>query len=288
MCDESPTNDRYINLGLVEGVPHIELFKEVSDVIVEENLSLVNEKSNRVKVRESFYTKYGKRILDVLISGLALIVTLPINLILAICTYFDVGSPVLFRQNRVGKNGQIFTMVKFRNMTNECNEYGQLLPASQRVTKFGKFVRRTSLDEVLNFWSIFKGDMSIIGPRPLPVDYYPYFSERHKSRTAVRPGLECPMFHPIEGKLTWYDQFENDIYYVENVSLALDIRMLMMLIRMVFDKKSSTMRGGAMRGSFIGYTIDCRSINSQEVEVKYYNKALQRMGYVDVAHTLGK
>ena len=165
-------------------------------------------------------------------------------------------------------------------MTNETDEQGNLLPPAQRVTKFGRFVRKSSLDELMNFWSIFKGDMSLIGPRPLPFEYQDYYSERHRMRYAVRPGLECPILHPKES-LTWADQFENDVYYVENVSFTLDLKMAFLLIKMVFSKKSSSMRGSAVRGSFLGYHRDGSSINSQMVEEHYYHEAVRRMGFTD-------
>ena len=116
-----------------------------------ENISLPN----------TFYVKYGKRLLDILIGGLACLISLPVNLLIAIVTYFDMGSPIMFKQERVGRDGKLFSLSKFRNMTNERNEQGILLPPEKRVTKWGKFVRKTSLDELLNFWSIFKGDMSL-------------------------------------------------------------------------------------------------------------------------------
>ena len=142
-------------------------------------------------------------------------------------------------------NGKTFTLVKFRNMTNATDENGNLLPANQRVTKMGEFVRKTSLDELMNFWSVFKGDMSLIGPRPLATNYTSRFSERHKRRDAVRPGLECPFLTPSDHKRTWTEQFENDIYYVENLSFKLDVRMVIALFKAVFDRKSSSMRGAA-------------------------------------------
>lgn len=277
-------NCEYVNLGLVEKIPHIELFDEVSKVIAEDNLEYVNQHSRPVIPKESFYTKYGKRLIDIVVSFVALVVTLPINLILAICTYFDVGKPIIFMQERVGKDETPFTIIKFRNMTNATDEDGNLLPPAQRVTRFGRFVRKTSLDELLNFWSIFKGDMSLIGPRPLPFEYQNYYSARHRMRCAVRPGLECPLIHRItDRKITWSDQFENDVYYVENVSLALDIKMILLLVRVVFSKKSNSMRGSAVRGSFLGYHKDGTNINSQMVEKEYYDKAIQRMGYAEQA-----
>ena len=248
----------------------------LSQMIAEDTLEEVNRKSEPVCPRRSFYTEYGKRIIDLILSGCALIVTAPINLVLAICTFFDVGRPIFFRQERPGKDGKTFSVIKFRNMTNEKDANGTLLPAKDRVTKFGEFVRKTSLDELLNFWSVFKGDMSLIGPRPLAKNYTSRFSERHKRRDAVRPGLECPFLTPADHKRTWKEQFENDIYYVEHLSFKLDVRMVFALIRTVFDRKSSSMRGSALRGSFVGYDAEGNSINSKHVPEKYVRLALQK------------
>lgn len=277
--------DEFVNLGYVENIPHLELFDEVSKVIAEETLAEVNRNSDHVKPRRSFYTIYGKRMMDIAVSAIALTVTLPVNAIIAVCTYFDVGSPIIFRQVREGKDSKPFTIIKFRNMTNETDADGNLLPPDKRVTQFGRFVRKTSLDELLNFVSILKGDMSLIGPRPLPFEYDAYYSKRHKMRYAVRPGLECPILHVTNDVPTWTDQFENDIYYIENMSFLLDVKMVFKLVKMVFSKKGSAVRGSAVRGSFMGYHSDGRSINSQHVEKRYFIKALRRMGY-DVSEQL--
>ena len=117
-------------------------------------------------MKNTFYTCFGKRLIDLFISGVALLVFFPINLFIGIVTMFDVGFPIFFKQKRIGKNGKPFTMIKFRNMTNKTDENGNLLRADLRVTKWGRFVRSTSLDELLNFINIFKGDMSIILPTP--------------------------------------------------------------------------------------------------------------------------
>ena len=174
-------------------------------------------------------------------------------------------------------------------LSNETDEQGNLLPPNMRVTKFGRFVRRTSLDELLNFWSIFKGDMSIIGPRPLPIDYEKFYSDRHMTRFSVRPGLECPIIQQLGDNVTWLDRFEQEVYYVENVSLLLDIKMIFAIIKIAFNKKSRNMRGSATGGSFMGYRKDGTCINSQSVEVEYYHEAVRRMGYSDrdVDITLG-
>lgn len=265
-----------VDIDAVSDVSRNELHLQVAKRLAEETLPYVNADDVPAHPRSSFYSKYGKRALDIFLSACALIVLFPVNLILGICTYFDVGRPIFFRQTRIGKDGKPFIIVKFRNMTNETDANGELLPANQRVTKFGLFVRKTSLDELLNFWSIFKGDMSLIGPRPLSPAYMDRYSERHKARHAVRPGLECPLLHKPDRRLRWDDQFENDVYYAENVSLALDIKMIFLLVRMVFDRKSSSMRGAVTRGSFMGYMKNGESVNSHWVPMEYAEDLIQK------------
>lgn len=274
--------EKWINLSDVKNIPHSELFEMVSKVIAEKNLDHLNKNDREVFVRHSFYSKYGKRAIDILLSSIALIVTLPINLLLAICTFFDVGHPIFFRQRRVGYNAEVFTITKFRNMTNEKDKNGDLLSPSERVTKLGKFVRKTSMDELLNFWSVLKGDMSLIGPRPLLPEYMVRYTERHKMRHYVRPGLECPILSKTNNR-TWKDQFENDVYYVENISLMLDIKMAFALVHMVFDHKSAGARGSGMRGTFMGYDWDGSSIDSCCVPLQYYCEAVIRLGYEELA-----
>ena len=268
----------YVNIDKIEVESKNEFRFTVAKIIAEENLGYVNEHDFPAQPRESSYSKYGKRLLDIIFSSIALIITSPVNLALAICTFFDVGRPIIFSQSRTGKNMIPFTIIKFRNMTNDTDENGELLPASMRVTKFGRFVRKTSLDELLNFWSILKGDMSIIGPRPLPGGYLDRFSARHMARHAVRPGLECPVITGGALRPSWGEQFENDVYYAENVSLKLDLQMCIALIRMVFDKDSRKMRGNSNRGTFLGYSKDGHSIATHKVPVDYVIKAEERLG----------
>ena len=217
----------------------------------------------------NWYSRCGKRVVDIVVSALALVVTLPINIVIGIITSFDVGLPIFFRQVRVGKNGKRFTIVKFRNMRDDRDENGDLLPPDQRVTKWGKFVRKTSLDELLNFWSIFKGDMSLIGPRPLPEVYLERYSARHRHRLDVRPGLECPPSDVDKGVWTWNDQLENDIWYVENLSFKTDCYMIVNLFKFAFDRKSAQARAMAQRGSFMGYDLDGHAINDAEIPMEY-------------------
>lgn len=203
-----------------------------------------------VQVSNGIYAKYIKRLIDIVVSFLALVLTFPINVVIGVITFFDVGSPVFFRQKRVGRNLEEFTIIKFRNMRNTCDKNGILLPPDKRVTHFGKFVRKTSLDELLNFWSVLKGDMSLIGPRPLLTEYIPYYTERQLMRHAVRPGLECPSLVKRDYSRSWREQFEDDVWYVENISFLTDCRMIWSLIKLIFDKNELKRRSGALRGRF--------------------------------------
>lgn len=245
---------------------------KIAEDLARDNLPRVNAEYKKVRPKRSFYSLFIKRILDILISFTALLITLPLNMIFALCTYCDVGSPILFRQQRVGKKGRLFELVKFRNMTNETDSQGELLPPERRITRFGSFMRKTSMDELLNFWSILKGDMSIIGPRPLLPEYTMRYSKRHKARLAVKPGLECPYWKDIDHILTWDDQFENDVWYVEHVSFLVDCQMIVKLIKFALDRKSARARADVGRGIFMGYSADGKAISLSEVDNKYFEK----------------
>lgn len=243
--------------------------RAIGQKLAEDRLDQVNATQMQVIPASNFYSKYGKRFFDIVLSAIACVVTLPLNLMIALVTFFDVGFPLFFRQGRIGRDGRPFTIIKFRNMVEKYNEQGILLPPEQRVTKWGKFVRKTSLDELLNFWSILKGDMSLIGPRPLPEVYLDRYSERHRHRLDVRPGLECPPRDLSHGVWTWDDQLENDIWYVENVSFKVDCYMFFNLVRFTLDRKSANARAVAKRGSFMGYDLDGRAINDARIPDEY-------------------
>lgn len=245
----------------------------------EQNLEYVNRISLEVYPKNTVYTRVVKRILDVLISLPAFIILLPFNAVFAVCTFFDVGRPIFFKQTRSGKNGKPFVMIKFRNMNEKKDADGRLLPPSQRVTKFGRFMRKFSLDELLNFWSVLKGDMSIIGPRPQPVFIYERMSERHKMRSVVRPGLECPrVIHvPDENIYKFQRTFENDIWYVENCSFLTDCKMLVALVQMVFTMSK---RGDQATGKgityFVGYDAYGRAISLRNYKELGYEAVMTR------------
>ena len=251
--------------------------RSIVDSIAKDTFDNSEKYYDKVVPAVSFYSKHGKRVLDILISLVAIIVSFPINLIIGIVTFFDVGHPILFFQKRMGKKGSLFNLAKFRNMTNETDENGELLRADLRVTKWGRFVRKTSLDELLNFYSILKGDMSLIGPRPLPLWYKGMFNSYHEHRHDVRPGLDCPLRDPSK-KMTWQNRLDNDIWYVENVSFKTDVKLVWLLFREVlFGKDKEARSAGFSEGSFVGYFDDGRVMDSNSIPDKYYDMVLNEV-----------
>lgn len=179
------------------------------------------------------YEKFIKRPLDMILSTLALIVLSPILLITAVLVRVKLGSPVLFTQERPGKNEKIFKLYKFRTMTDKRDENGKLLPDTDRLTPFGKKLRATSLDELPELFNIAKGDMAIIGPRPLLVSYLPYYRGKEKLRHSVRPGLSG--LAQVSGRnfIEWDKRLAKDVEYVEKITFLGDLKIIMMTIRQV-------------------------------------------------------
>ena len=179
------------------------------------------------------YKKFVKRFLDILISLVILILFCWLYLILAVLVRVKLGSPVLFKQPRPGKDEKIFNMYKFRTMTDARDKDGKLLPDSERLTSFGKLLRKTSLDELPELFCILKGDMSFIGPRPLLVEYLPYYTKREKLRHTVRPGLTGLAQASGRNTVDWDTRFELDATYVENLSFMMDLKVIFMTIKTV-------------------------------------------------------
>ncbi|MCI1479664.1 MAG: sugar transferase [Eggerthellaceae bacterium] len=251
----------------------IQQIESIGRKLASDRLPLVNALQPEVHPSDNLYSRYGKRAFDIFISAFACAVTLPVNFLIGAVTLVDVGRPLFFKQTRVGRNGRRFVIVKFRNMRDDRDANGDLLPPEERVTRWGKFVRRTSLDELLNFWCVLKGDMSLIGPRPLPEIYLERYSNRHLHRLDVKPGLECPPRDLSKGVWTWNDQLENDIWYVENVSFKTDCMMLRKLIKFALDRKSAQARAVASRGSFMGYDFNGAAINDAQIPEEYVSWA---------------
>ena len=192
-----------------------------------------------------------KRGLDLLLSFCAIVVLSPVLLVLAVLVRVKLGRPVLFRQERPGKNEKIFTLCKFRTMTDERGADGELLPDAVRLTKFGKFLRATSLDELPELFNILKGDMSLIGPRPLLVSYLPYYTEREKKRHSVRPGLTG--LAQVSGRnfLDWDKRLQKDVEYVENLSFKMDVKVLLLTIKTVLGHSEEVAEDtNAVEGNF--------------------------------------
>lgn len=182
------------------------------------------------------YAKYIKRLLDIVLSLIAIIVLSPVYLIVAIVVRIQMGSPVLFSQDRIGKDEKVFKLYKFRSMTNEKDENGKLLPEEKRLTKFGLTLRSTSLDELPELFSILKGDMSIVGPRPLPTYYGPYYLPEERKRHQVRGGLIPPDGLSKQTTPEWETQFKYDNYYVDNVSFLLDCKVILVTFLILFKR----------------------------------------------------
>lgn len=193
-----------------------------------------------------------KRIFDFIISLTAFIVFSPIILIVAILVYIKLGSPVLFKQDRPGKDGKIFKMYKFRTMLDSYDKFGQALPDEERLTKFGKILRSTSLDELPELINVIKGDMSLVGPRPLLVEYLELYSDEQNKRHDVRPGITG--WAQVNGRnsISWNEKLKLDVDYVNNLSLFLDIKILFLTVYKVFKRDGINQEGNVTIEKFTG------------------------------------
>lgn len=207
------------------------------------------------------YKKFFKRFLDIIISLLGLIILSPIILIVAILVRIKLGSPIIFKQERPGKDEKIFKLYKFRSMSDKKDENGELLPDSERLTKFGKILRATSLDEIPELVNILKGEMSLIGPRPLAVCYLPYYNEKEKHRHDVRPGLTG--LAQINGRnaINWDKRFAYDIEYINNISFINDCKILFKTFYKVLKRDDVVVTG---TGSVIDFDEYRRNQLNQE------------------------
>ena len=202
--------------------------------------------------KPTFYEKYTKRALDMILSGGALVVLSPVLLVTAVLVRTKLGRPVIFCQPRPGKDGKIFNLYKFRSMTDQRDQEGNLLPDEVRLTKFGKLLRSTSLDELPELWNILRGDMSIVGPRPLLVKYLPLYNEEQRHRHDVLPGLTG--WAQVNGRnsITWEDKFRHDLWYVNNTSFALDLKILFLTVKKVFCREGISSDSAATMEEFKG------------------------------------
>lgn len=202
------------------------------------------------------YKLFFKRFLDFLLSLIAIILLSPIYLIVAILVRVNLGSPVIFKQERPGKDEKIFKMYKFRSMTSETDVEGNLFPDDVRLTSFGKKLRATSLDELPELFNILKGDMSIVGPRPLLTNYLPLYTIEQKKRHDVRPGLTGLAQVSGRNKVSWEVRFRLDVDYVETLSLFLDLKILFLTIKAVIHKDGITSNDSVTMEEFMGGKVD--------------------------------
>ena len=198
------------------------------------------------------YAKYIKRMLDFILSLIALIVLSPLMIIIGILVRIKLGRPVIFKQKRPGKNEKIFTLYKFRTMTDEKDEQGNLLADEKRLTKFGKFLRSTSLDELPELWNILEREMAIVGPRPLLVEYLPLYNEEQKHRHDIKPGLTGLAQISGRNAIQWEEKFKEDIEYVNNITFIQDTKIILKTFIKVFKKDGINQEGNATIRKFEG------------------------------------
>jgi len=207
---------------------------------------------NKLRKVSKFYIFFGKRILDLTISITFLIIMIPILGIIFLTVFFSLGPPVIFIQKRVGMKGSTFYLYKFRTMTNDKNENKQLLPDEDRLTKIGRFLRRTSLDELPELWNVLKGDMSLVGPRPLLVEYLDRYTPEQTRRHEVKPGITG--WAQINGRnaITWEQKFKYDVWYVDNLNFWLDIKILFFTLIKVLKGEGINQPGHVTMEEFKG------------------------------------
>lgn len=212
----------------------------------------INNKVEPVSHRKGFYEKYIKRPQDFICALLAIIVLSPVILITAILVRIKLGSPIIFKQKRPGLNGKIFSLYKFRSMTDEKDEDGNMLSDEDRLTSFGKKLRSTSLDELPELINIIKGDMSVVGPRPFLVEYLEMYNDHQKRRHEVRPGFTG--YAQVHGRnsISWEDRLNKDVYYVDRVSFSGDWKIIFKTIKIVLKREGITSKTAATMEYFTG------------------------------------
>lgn len=216
------------------------------------------------KHKPGFYEKYTKRVIDIILAGSALLLLSPVMAVTALLVRIKLGSPVLFSQERPGKDEKIFRLFKFRTMLNTMRD-GVLLSDEERLTPFGRRLRALSIDELPELWNVLKGDMSIVGPRPLLVKYLPLYSEEQHRRHDVRPGITG--WAQVNGRnlLSWEERFACDVYYVDNISFAFDVKVILRTLSVVFKRSGITSVTSATMEEFRGSVVcDGRSAGRQE------------------------
>lgn len=203
-------------------------------------------------MNKTFYQRKGKRIFDLVIALFALLLLAPVLLVVGLLVRWRIGAPIFFRQQRPGLDGKVFEIIKFRTMTDGRNANGQLLPDGERLVKFGRFLRTTSLDEFPELWNVLRGDMSLVGPRPLLVEYLPLYTPEQMRRHDVRPGITG--WAQVNGRnaINWDDKFKLDTWYVGNFSFLLDLRILLKTILKTVRRDDISHAGHATMEKFRG------------------------------------
>jgi lipopolysaccharide/colanic/teichoic acid biosynthesis glycosyltransferase len=211
-------------------------------------------------LRTSLYQRFGKRLFDLLVTVPLLILLSPLMLIIGLCSLLFMGKPLLFRQVRPGFRGQPFTIYKFRTMHDLKDSEGRLSPDGQRLNRFGTFLRRTSLDELPEFWNVLRGDMSLVGPRPLLPEYLPRYTAFQRRRHEVKPGITGWVQVKGRNALTWERKFQMDVWYVDHQSFWLDLRILWLTLVAVLRRHGISQQGHATMPEFLG------SVDSETTE----------------------
>ncbi len=241
---------RFIKLAAVFGTAALSLGFLVSFV----ETRLKKEKQDKAAVHRPYgvYEKYFKRPIDFALSLTALLVLAPVLLVTGILVRLKLGSPVLFSQERPGKDGKIFKLYKFRSMTDARDDTGELLPDAKRLTPFGRKLRASSLDELPELFNIIRGDMAIVGPRPLLVEYLPRYSERQARRHEVRPGLTGLAQIKGRNSISWEEKFEDDVKYVDKVTFLSDCKIVLETILVVLEQRGITSDTSMTMEPFMG------------------------------------
>lgn len=211
-------------------------------------------------LKGTIYRRFIKRSMDFILSLIAIVVLSPILLVIALLVRFKLGSPVLFKQKRPGLHEKVFTMYKFRTMTDERDENGYLLPDHVRLTKFGKLLRSSSLDELPELFNILKGNMSIIGPRPLLIQYLPFYDKQQARRHEVRPGLSGLAQVNGRNAISWEEKFKLDVEYVNNITFFGDWKIIFLTVKKVFIREGINSEIAATMGAFEGTKKERRKL----------------------------
>ncbi len=214
---------------------------------------------------QGWYRRVGKRVLDVVLAAIALVLLSPMALMVAIAIRLTMGPPVLFRQVRPGLHGKPFVLYKFRTMLDLRDEQGNLLPDEQRLTKLGWFLRKFSLDEIPELWNVLKGDMSVVGPRPLLMEYLPLYTAEQARRHEVKPGMAGPVIMSGRNLLSWEEKFKLDVWYVDNLSFWLDMKMLFLTFWKVLKGEGVSQPGRATVDYFRGTDTGTETPHSEDL-----------------------